>query len=824
MQSDDQYIDRFYKKSINGKKGNLFQRVEWLEELVRNLQVRDTTNFITQIIQENKEIILSSVAGGTTDPTDPTFTGIVISPSGQVIGGVLYNFALVENGVVLTGLGDDGGTTIVVNESGLVDIMNTGGIFYLDATEKSFGPPPDQGFSLSHNPSGLVDGDIDLLIGDDDWYEFLRFYSSPLGARSLIGGFLGHILYLSANVDALIYLKLEYYIFNEAYSEYIPIYVYEKNDVELGTDPTAVRIWQEGDNDNEGYQGYPFYGDYIQETHRLCVAIFARSHDGEINLNLRFGTADHPSCIFVIPALPAISPEFGDMYGPGISTPQNVPVFGDETGKVLVDSGIGLSVLSQQGIYYLEDAIYGGGSDRLLNPNFQDLQAGSRTISATIGSWQQVASFTTNPLNLPKIVRGINNFELYLSSSVDQDVDIRVVLVWFDDSTSGTPAYICFPNPEVTGVSLTSTPSKITLQGSGYNTPLAIAPEDRIVLAVYVTVYTNADITLHFGDEDHPSFVSVPFNVLSQSSDFNLAEEVHGADEKMTVHDDDEVGGVDSENGLSLVKWAFSTIKAALETHFDTLYSAIGHSHGAPDASVVTYNPAITTNWDSSTDPGDIDNALDQLAERVADIESGSGTIVPAANANDIFRVDNTNGSAFVGTINGSPSGATLTYSVVSGNEDALVPVSTSQLAKLRLYNTTRGDHALISNCNTGTNQLIFTANVPSGWVHGDTITIASQTVTGSGQNYVDLEITSGEFLDKTLAYVWGVFYGASSGLFLRFHPFTAYSTSKSFYFTTQGAGVLSPFSTFIPIIDNVFSVVFPACNVFALREVAVKS
>lgn len=114
------YLERFYKEAINGKKGNLFTRVEWLEELIKKLQVGDTTNFITQLISENKEIIQPSVHGGTADPTDPTFSGIVISPSGQLIDGILYSFAIVIDGVVFAGFGDDGGTPVIVTGGDVV--------------------------------------------------------------------------------------------------------------------------------------------------------------------------------------------------------------------------------------------------------------------------------------------------------------------------------------------------------------------------------------------------------------------------------------------------------------------------------------------------------------------------------------------------------------------------------------------------------------------------------------------------------------------------------------------------------------------------------
>jgi hypothetical protein len=44
----------------------------------------------------------------------------------------------------------------------------------------------------------------------------------------------------------------------------------------------------------------------------------------------------------------------------------------------------------------------------------------------------------------------------------------------------------------------------------------------------------------------------------------------------------------------------------------------------ATDAADITYTPDVAADWDSSTDPGDVDAALDQLADRVDDLE-GAG-------------------------------------------------------------------------------------------------------------------------------------------------------------------------------------------------------
>lgn len=62
----------------------------------------------------------------------------------------------------------------------------------------------------------------------------------------------------------------------------------------------------------------------------------------------------------------------------------------------------------------------------------------------------------------------------------------------------------------------------------------------------------------------------------------------------------------------------------------DTEYARQDHTHGTPaqpDAANVTFTPAVLADWDSSADPGDVDNALDQLAARTTDLEG-----LPLAN------------------------------------------------------------------------------------------------------------------------------------------------------------------------------------------------
>ncbi len=177
----------------------------------------------------------------------------------------------------------------------------------------------------------------------------------------------------------------------------------------------------------------------------------------------------------------------------------------------------------------------------------------------------------------------------------------------------------------------------------------------------------------------------------------------------------------------------------------------------------------------------DITAGLQYMIDGTPHTHTGAeGGVSAENNANDIFAVTSPGGtSAFAGTINGAPSGTSVVYTPVSGTEASMVPSNTTQLAKMRLYNTTRGNSALISNCNTGTNTITLTANAPANWANGDTITIASQTVSGGGFNWVDLELTG--LAGKSALFVNTQINSATVGHAMRIHPFDAsFSLSKN--------------------------------------------
>ena len=68
---------------------------------------------------------------------------------------------------------------------------------------------------------------------------------------------------------------------------------------------------------------------------------------------------------------------------------------------------------------------------------------------------------------------------------------------------------------------------------------------------------------------------------------------------------------------------AFHSDTSATGTELNTLTGAGNadalHIH---DAAVVTYTPSVLGDWDGSSDPGDVNDALDELAERTEDLET----------------------------------------------------------------------------------------------------------------------------------------------------------------------------------------------------------
>ena len=127
------------------------------------------------------------------------------------------------------------------------------------------------------------------------------------------------------------------------------------------------------------------------------------------------------------------------------------------------------------------------------------------------------------------------------------------------------------------------------------------------------------------------------------------------------------------------------------------------------DAGDLTYTPAVATDWDGDADPGDLDDAVNQLAERVDDLEGagGGGGLVPIADV-----------------ILGSDT-ASISFTSIPGT-----------YAHLKIVGVLRSDRA--SNDNDGFT-MIF-----NGDTTGTNYRYVSYRLTQSGTISVDLDDSEG--------------------------------------------------------------------------------
>lgn len=69
----------------------------------------------------------------------------------------------------------------------------------------------------------------------------------------------------------------------------------------------------------------------------------------------------------------------------------------------------------------------------------------------------------------------------------------------------------------------------------------------------------------------------------------------------------------------------YDTTNAVLYRDNGSSWDSVEGAGGAGDAADLTYTPAELTDWDSDEDPGNAADALDQLAERIKDVEGYGG-------------------------------------------------------------------------------------------------------------------------------------------------------------------------------------------------------
>jgi len=162
-----------------------------------------------------------------------------------------------------------------------------------------------------------------------------------------------------------------------------------------------------------------------------------------------------------------------------------------------------------------------------------------------------------------------------------------------------------------------------------------------------------------------------------------------------------------------------------------------------------------------------------------------AGLIIPYNNTANLYRHANpTATTRFNALINGTPTNAAnsvVTFDTVTGgNVTSITPNATGQLAQMRMYNTTRGDYALI--VSAAGSQFTLDRNVrtlANPWADNDAVTNYQTTIGTGGVAYAELEIVNADLLGKSALYLEMSCRSTTAGELLSIHPYVAYASSK---------------------------------------------
>lgn len=205
---------------------------------------------------------------------------------------------------------------------------------------------------------------------------------------------------------------------------------------------------------------------------------------------------------------------------------------------------------------------------------------------------------------------------------------------------------------------------------------------------------------------------------------------------------------------------------------------------------------------------------ISEIMRRLAKVEAsnrvllsrGLSKVTLISSDDDVYRVNTSPGgdSTFAGTIATLPGGADLTYALVSGLGQAMVPFSTSNLSRMVLHNTTRVDEALILNCVVATTTITLTDTVPSTWQVGDTITIKSQLNDGGGTlPIIDMQVVAP--LEGKVGLFLNAYYNTPSvGNTLYLHSYETFNNNKLVYCPIVVASQTMRYNNLaVPLISN---------------------
>jgi hypothetical protein len=185
-------------------------------------------------------------------------------------------------------------------------------------------------------------------------------------------------------------------------------------------------------------------------------------------------------------------------------------------------------------------------------------------------------------------------------------------------------------------------------------------------------------------------------------------------------------------------------------------------------------------------------------------------TYVPIASANDVIGINasldsDTNGTTpWYGTINdAAPTTNPVTMATTTGSLANITPNLTTNLAKMVMRNTTRGNEALISSISG--NDVTFVSAPPANWVNGDAVNAESANI-GNGYRLLDMSgQTEVPVTAVALNLIMVLTDSLNPGATMYIHPDETFSGIKQKFHTNAVTAQVFRLSRFQPLINMRF-------------------
>lgn len=181
---------------------------------------------------------------------------------------------------------------------------------------------------------------------------------------------------------------------------------------------------------------------------------------------------------------------------------------------------------------------------------------------------------------------------------------------------------------------------------------------------------------------------------------------------------------------------------------------------------------------------------------------------IPYFSANYLYFCLSHSQTVWTGTINGAPTATSVTYTTATGQKDILTPQSSSELAKLLVYNVTRGTYRLVTANNTGTNTLTTVSSTDS-WANGDSLTISDPTINySSTPKFVGMDLSQQAeipLLARAISINEYTSDSGGGGYLNAYHPWETYNAAKQINSESTSSAYAGVINSIVPLLQQRF-------------------